>query len=1073
MARFHVYKASAGSGKTFTISKAYIRRLLADETAYQHILAVTFTNKATAEMKRRIVSYLAGMAAGKEEAFISQIIRDIRDDAAKGLLESALRRLAAMSDEDCRQEIRKAASRLLGSILHDYGRLSVMTIDSFFQRIIRSFAMDTGLFSNYELLLDQDEAVQQAVDVFMTGLQPRTAAEKWIAGMAEDRMNDGKGWDCRSDLVMMMNMLLRECTQTIPEEEFRLLSSQDTLKLYRDELQAIRTNYENALRQAAQKAVKVMKQCGLSPDDFSNKSSGIGAAFVKIQNGSVEQHKRLAQGVGNPDAWYPKTASRETKDRILRAYDEGMNEAAQQVAGIWEKDTAAYNSAKMILEHLPKLGLMAELRTALQNYCSEQDIFLISQSNVWLHRIIDGSDTPFIYERTGLRFSNYMIDEMQDTSCMQWDDLKPLLTESMAHGGEGWSVGDVKQAIYRFRNGDWHIMEEQIEQDIKPSCTHRLEYNFRSGKHIIDFNNTFISGMVNEVAAMQTDEEKRRQIKNIYSDLEQKVPEYRLSPADGLVEMRFIEDNGEHDWKDAALAALPGRIMFLESNGFKASDIAILIRDNKDAKVIMDYMMEWVGGHPEEAGRFTFGILDDEALRLNDALIVQWVIGALTYMTDPYEDINRTALVYNGSHGLGMDPDSILPRLDEWRARVQGLSVYEAAAALAESMHLYDCKEDVPYLQALQDFIAGYCRRMPVDTATFLECWKERGAKEYLMMPDRQDAIRLMTIHKSKGLEFGAVIMPFAEWEVMKITQGSIVWFPTKGAPFDRLSLVPVHMSSDMENSIFAEPYREEVFLSVIDSLNLIYVAFTRACRVLMVDVPKKTKNGFIGDWLHRTWESHAGEDWKKFTPEEGDAWTGEGFRTGQLADLPCKKQDSPDTRMMSSLYQPVMRRDADTRIKDHGDWFEAGPQADATARGIVLHELFSRIHRLEDLPEGLDRLAAEGMISDGDKERLTSFVQQACRKEEIRQWFAPDAEIKTEAELLLPDGTRYRPDRVVVRPDGQVMIIDYKFGTSVLRQHRQQVEAYMQTLRRMGCQAVTGYLWYVSLDKVECVGRI
>ncbi|MBP5611979.1 MAG: UvrD-helicase domain-containing protein, partial [Bacteroidales bacterium] len=780
----------------------------------------------------------------------------------------------------------------------------------------RTFAMETGLYAAYDLMLDTGEAVAQTVDQYLSELQPDSAARDWIADMTEQRIDDGRSWNCRQDLIPITEVLLREDSQAISDDVFRKISDRDAVRQYGVRLRKIRQAFESAMKQDARDALRIMESNNLTIDDFSNKQRGFAGLFVKLLKDKPEPPgKRAEEACGNLEKWYSKNTEDGKKIAIAKGYEQGMNAALGRILARWQAQGSDYVTAGAILPHLPELGIMADMHQALRRYCSEQEVFLISQSNLWLRKIIDGADAPFIYERTGTHFRHYMIDEMQDTSQMQWDNLLPLLRDSMARGYAGWTVGDVKQSIYRFRNSDWRIMAGQIGRDIPSAVEKHLQYNFRSEARIINFNNLFFKTLCAQLAnrSGQWDESWKDLFLNIYSDVAQKVPEKKAAAPDGFVEMRFISGQKGSDWKKEALRALPGQLMELQDLGYGAADIAVLVRSNKDAATVVEYMLQWVQEHPEYAGKYVFDMLYNEALYIDDNLLVQWVIGALKYMTGPQEEINRTFLAYAAAQCLPEHPDDIFGLLDDWSDRCRSLSVYDAVAALTEDLDLYSHTDDAPFLQAFQDFLLKYCRRERVDTAAFLSYWQDHQSKEHLMMPEQQEAVRLMTIHKAKGLEFDAVLMPLADWDTGSGHNHS-VWMSTAGTAFDDLPQVLVTPSAKLENSIFAAQFAWESFLSCIDNVNLLYVAFTRAGKVLMAQAPEKDEGtaATVARWIRETCREGA---------ETADGWTWEDAsadrpyavcRTGVLTPRPGRAaEDRRTDRRLNDLYRPVMRNDS------------------------------------------------------------------------------------------------------------------------------------------------------------------
>ena len=951
-----VMKASAGSGKTYRLTREYIDLLLAgDPQRYKHILAVTFTNKATDEMKQRVIEALYELSR---------------------------------SDDPRSDEARKR----LSLILHDYSCFSISTIDRFFQGVLRAFAREIGQYASYRVELDTGAVLQQAVDLLIDGLDdPANAALlAWLQDYSFELIEAGRSWNVRDPLKAMAELFFKE--------DFRLklrampasiLGDKDAIRQFGGVLEAMRSGFEEQMVALGKRALDAMAAGGRAPEDFKGKSRGPFMVFKKWA------------------AWRRGDAIQVPKEALYESYNgfdsPELAACVDAAFTLFGEPMTDYRSVCLVQENLSLLGIYSDIFRFLSAYLQENNVVLLSQSSDLLSRIINDDDTPFVYEKIGNRFDHLMLDESQDTSLLQWSNFKPLFTNSIAQGQANLIVGDVKQSIYRWRGSDWHLLGEQIARDLGPAniAETNLEENWRSGQEIIGFNNSVFSRVAKAIAD-DAPAGVAAQVARLYGDCVQQVPEKRAMAPAGRVKLSFLEPEG---WQEAALSRMLADIRELVAAGYRHRDITVLVRTNVDGATVSNCLIA--------AG---IGVVTEDSLLIGASPCIGAVVALLHAMVDPDDPVNRLLV-----------EESEMPDIDSFRG-----SLYEVCEGLIAGRPDPQ-PTDVPFIHAFLDQVLAYQDKYGSSLRGFVKWWDEAGCKKSICAPDGQDAVRVMTIHKSKGLSLEAVIIPFVNESFLTTSSWHIptLWCETAG-PLAPIGLVPVKASSQMENTRFQGELDRERVNQYVDVINMTYVAFTRAKSQLILYAPRPADPS---DYTVKTVPAML---YKLYA----DSLDINGCRTfGALERFVTPAEASALTDDPQRSFDTVRLGDDRLRLALRaGDYFADEPSM--RLQGIERHREMASV----EIDEALEAQSGH------------------------RHWFDGTYRVFNEASIVTGAGETYRPDRVLISPDGrQVIVIDYKFGQP-LPSHRKQVRGYMTLLRQMGYPSVEGWLWYVTAGAVERV---
>lgn len=1069
--RLLIYRASAGSGKTFTLAVHYICLLIEDPTAYRRILAVTFTNKATTEMKGRILEQLYGIASGAPAS--ENYLKEIRKRSSKTV-----------------EEIRDAARSALTNIIHDYSRFRIETIDSFFQSVMKSLSRELEIGTNLNIELNNGEVLDDAVDAMIEKLTRRSPLLAWLMEYIEERISDDKRWNVSDEVKRFGWNIFNESYIEKGSGLRKKLTNPHFIPAYRKELQDIRKEALKQMADISARFTEILRQHHLQPEDLKNGRNGIASYFRKLSNGMLNGDIRNAtveNCLSSETNWASQTSSK--RQLIYSVAASHLKPLLEEAESVRPKNDKVVNSCDLSLKYLNNLRLLADIDKEVRLQNEEHNRFLLSDTNALLHGLISEGDASFVYEKIGTTLDTVMIDEFQDTSRMQWENFHLLLDECLSQKEGSLIVGDVKQSIYRWRNGDWKILANLTSDSgfRTKECT--LDTNWRSEAGIVRFNNEIFRAACHILDARYNEETGNAcaQLANAYSDIEQKCAK---KDEKGYVKISFLPDSKEYSYTKTTLACLAEEVDKLIAQGLGTKDIAILVRKNRMISTIADYFEE----------NTPYRIVSDEAFRLDASLAVNMMMDGLRYLAAPedlisrarlvlayrkeilHEDINLNTVLLHGTDRYL--PEKFLSQQEELRF----MPLYEVLEKLFIAFELHKAERQDAYICAFFDAVTEYIQNNSSDLAAFIRYWNET-LHEKTIPSGEMEGIRILSIHKSKGLEYHTVLLPFCDWKMENETNSHLIWCPVSEnpeagiPPFNELDIIPINYSKAMADSVYSRSYWEERLQLWVDNLNLLYVAFTRACKNLIVFAKKNQANTVSG----LLYESVNGLLLNMRKTEEGDDSddTSETFEYGSFCTDKDSKQEKTDNRLATqpeSIPVKIESMETDIEFKQsnqsadfiRGD--EDGKPTDYIRRGQLLHRVFASIGKKEDLPQAIEALRFEGVLESTESENeIRKLAESALENPKVQEWFDGGWQLYNECSIIFtdPEGnlqTR-RPDRVMMKA-GRIVVVDFKSGKKN-KEHREQIREYMELLKKMGyTQRMEGYLWYVTTNELEPVGN-
>lgn len=1069
-----VYKASAGSGKTFTLAVEYIKHLILNPRAYRQILAVTFTNKATAEMKERILQQLYGIWVSDpaSEPYLNRIREDLQRKS--------------LSEDD----IRLAAGTALQYMLHDYSRFRVETIDSFFQSVMRNLARELELSPNLNIELNNTEVLSDAVDSLIEKLTPSSPVLAWLLDYINERIADDKRWNVSNEIKRFGWNIFDEGYIEQGEGLRQQLKDPNTIKLYRNELREMETEVLEQMKGFYDQFIGELEVHALTPEDLKGGARGIGSYFRKLRDGRLSDkdtvNATLKNSLDDAKNWATKTSAQ--KNDIIRLAETSLLPLLQDAETFRPRNNKIVNSCRLSLQHLNKLQLLAHIDEEVRELNREHNRFLLSDTNALLHNLVRDGDSSFVFEKIGANIRNVMIDEFQDTSRMQWDNFKILLLEGLSQGADSLIVGDVKQSIYRWRNGDWGILNALGTKDSSfpfPVRVETLKTNRRSETNVIRFNNNLFTAAVEYLNMLHLKElqEDCHPLQRAYADVAQESPR---TEAKGYIKATFLEPDEEHDYTELTIISLGEEVQRLLEAGVKLNDITILVRKNKNIPPIADYFDKTMH----------LPVVSDEAFRLDASQAICMLIDALRYLSNPEDKVACASLMMNYELGIkkqGGDWDSLLTAKPEEALPVafvtgmETLRLMPLYELLEELFSLFDMKrieEQDAYLFSFFDAVTEYLQNNSSDLDAFIRYWNETLCNKTIPSGE-MDGIRILSIHKSKGLEFHTVLIPFCDWKLENETNNQLIWCSPTEAPFSTLDIVPVNYSSTMAESVYRQNYLDERLQLWVDNLNLLYVAFTRAGKNLIFwckKGQKGTMSELLANALPQVATREGDENWDEEEPyENGELCPSK--HTGTNEHLPDAPKVSANRLAQKPDKLPVhmesMRHDIEFRQSNRSADFIQGVDEEESDnrfinRGRLLHTLFSAIETEEDIDNAIDQLVFEGIIGKPEtEEKIRELTHHAFSLPQVQDWYSGSWHLFNECDIIWQERGELRtrrPDRVMMRGN-EIVVIDFKFGKQN-KKYNKQVQGYMQLLTRMGYlkENIEGYLWYVEEDLIEKV---
>lgn len=1094
-----INKASAGSGKTYTLVKEYLIMLLGKKTEggnyildknpndnHRYILAITFTNKATEEMKSRIVETLDVLASNPDE---SPYITDLTT------------MLGASKDD-----ISKSAGIAERQMLEDYTNFNVCTIDTFFQKILRTFAYEVNLSSNYGVELNDEYVVELGVNNLKTRLHDESGKKNkslshWLWMFVQDSMKNGSSWDVfykpkskktvDNSLYNFAKVLTNEVVKKNSKQLFDFLADPKNIQAFNVALNSGISNLIPKVKECVSNIYELLKGPDIKANNYFTKfldalNNSANPFLIKDLDKKVE--KKIA------DQSFVNKNSAKVNESAICLYLEQIRDYG-----------TVYASYKKILDLTYQLGLLGDINASMQDFTNENNTILLSGTNDIVKRIIDGCETPFIYERIGMYLHNFLLDEFQDTSRMQWENLLPLVRNGLANGHDSLIIGDVKQSIYRFRNSDPQLLHSQLKVDFSNDSIKYNEgrsINWRSARNIVHWNNAFFRFLS---MALNMDE--------FYADVEQEVsPKNEKLPGHVVVARREIPDkkkdtDGNNDsktesndnsndndsnFKEWAIEKMIVDLQSLLARGFKQKDIAVLSNTNREGQLAISRIMKWNIENPDKQMK----VVSEESLLVISSPAVRIVVNILKMLDRceaHNEDGREMPMVlrrFEANRSEGMDTseafeDAIVSKDEDIADYIDRLYETSKSACLdsvveqiiKSQLSKQMTEENTPYLLAFLDSVVDFMSRYGSNIHHFLKWWDKVGPGLSISSPDNIDAIRVITIHKSKGLQFPCVLIPMFDWN---FDQSSIEWIETAGFK-DKLPkgvaippIVPV--KRDNKRTLFDKEFKKIARSNIMDSLNKTYVACTRAQYELIIYTEN---NKELGLQLSQFLETCRNNGIAPTPTENCDPDVVYELGKPMLrSDIPALNSDDnalPDN-VESRIMPPY------SVVSDVDRWKLTSPDIIIDVRGTtrwvgeMLHKVMERVRTPKNLKKAFGRALHRGMITEEEHDEYLALLSKRLADPRVADWFANDNRLMLERSVTIGGNGQKRPDRVVMKPNGEIIIVDYKFGDRSDdndTKYKRQVAGYKRAVcDALGCRpgCVSGYVWYIHSGDILAV---
>jgi len=1083
----NIYKASAGSGKTFLLVGEYLKMLFAQPKSYRNILAVTFTNKATAEMKERILKELGNLSKGSDSRYL-ELLKEFGSE----------------------QKIRGKAENILKLILHDYSRFSVMTIDSFFQKVIRAFAREIRLNASFRTEIDNRQALEEAIDLLFQEIDDNSLLMNWMILFLEENLEEGRSWDFRQELLKFGKEVEKEAFKIYGDEFVESLASKENLSRYVQEIKNVTREADFRLRKIGQEAIELIVGSGMTIDQFKGGKNTFVNIFNKLVNGKFEAPTKTAlEARDYPENWYKKMDTPELKSQIEALYHSGLNKLLNDAVMALTEEIPKINSAQAILKNIYPFGLLGNIALKIKEVLKDNNTVLLSDSGRMIGKIIEGNDTPFIYEKVGLIYHHFMLDEFQDTSVQQWQNFKPLVENALASGYSSLVVGDVKQSIYRWRNGDWNLLANQLVHDLSHQLVTEevLDKNWRSRKSIVDFNNTlfwsasaFLNRWFEEESTGEQFDELHGVIAQAYGDPYQ-ICSHPGKP-EGHVKITFVdaeEAKSKSGFREKALVHLAEQLEEVQKSGVKAGEITILVRENSEAGKIAKALWERKKNDPQPG--CIYDVITSDTLKIGQSQVVRFVVNFFRFFTRKEPQKVRAEILYGyywilkqeglpeenelqiDLHGL-FDPGVPLPELfekwldedpnSEFVTGLLALPLYELAVSIVDHFELGSIVGEKLFLQAFLDMVLEYGRDDYGGIAGFLDWWEANGSNKTLNLTNIQNFIRISSIHQSKGLEYPTVFIPFCNWEVgLNAHKLPYIWSIPEIEPFSNLKMVLLKCESSLRNSIFSYDYNKELLYSILDNLNLLYVAATRAVNNLFIIMPYKEeikKPGNVAE-LVQTLIEHPllldSIDREKYS-DFGKSWDSDR-KVFELGSLEINREQELSA-INNRPNEPLLLSPSSNRMKirlHSKDYFQltGNRQVERINKGTIMHQIFEKIKTRKDIGDAVSQMVTSGSLNFGEGKAIFAKIDELLQQEPFANWFSDQWRVLNERDILRVGESKHRPDRVLLK-DNSAVVIDYKTGEKSDKDIR-QMKGYLIDLQKMGYSSCEGNIWYLQKNEV------
>lgn len=1050
---FKIYRSSAGSGKTFTLVKEYLRIILSSDRPdlYRGILAVTFTNKAAEETKGRVFDSLQRLS---------------KADSNKDAMTLVLTQETGLSPAVLSQR----ASLTLKHMLHHYSDVSIFTFDRFSHRLIRTFAIDLGLSVNFEVELETEALTEAVLDALMKKVGTEPVLDAALIDLIRSNVDDEKSQNIDDRIRNFIQVLFTEESR-FHLEHLRKIDLKDFGEL-RSRLKPKIAEAKMQLHAIGKQTLKLIESKQLSAQTMAGGSNGLFGFIEKLSLGKVELPTATATKNMADGKWYGSKAKPNEKqeiDALVPILTERFEESLKLINGI------RYH--EVVFNSIYGVALLDEMHQLLSTIQTENEILQIGEFNHLISSRVMTETAPFIYERSGARYHHFLIDEFQDTSILQWFNLLPLIDESLAHDNLCLVVGDGKQSIYRWRGGDVqqfmklphihrpeHVAEKlnelpetdrlfiQREKTLMGATDiQALDTNYRSTSTVIGFNNDLFESL----RPMMPEG-----LDKLYENCQQKA----MNKEEGLVTVRMFRDEGdERSRKAYETKVLEQTRIWIDEclqDGFRPGDITILCRSNNEAFISADHLIGL--GHK---------VVSSESLLINSSPKVRLLVNISIFLFEPENAVNRAELARqlwetNGRKEdlsvmlvrSGLDASYIRQLLSIGFPHLNLNELYQQDPMSLFSIWTHEVvgKETDAYVSFFLDEVLSFSQKKKRSLSDFIEHWLGKRHKLSIALEENDQAIRIMTIHKSKGLEFPVVIHPFADYAVSK--RSDAIWAYMKDAELQPLDRLRIQTSDVLNNTPFEDDLNLEKSLSAMDMFNQLYVALTRAKDRLYVSGklkknPKEDNNPGSAIQFIRKHLLDSGA-----VNDEDDLFvTGKRSRKERedrtISSLKLETNGNPYWKERIRIASPRSEADMTT--------------GDASPRqvGIAIHDAMARIRTEADIEAAVNGLVESGRTVQLDSAQLRSHIQNLINRPALKHLYSQGITIRNETDIQLEDGTWLRPDRVVTEHN-KAWVLDYKTGEE-RPEHRKQMDLYRTALTQLGFTEVKALLVYIESENV------
>lgn len=1060
---FVIYKSSAGSGKTYTLAMEYLKLALEHPFAFKNILAVTFTNKATKEMKERILEVL------------HRLTRQVDREET---LDQALLNHLQLSEE----ALKVRAYEVLTTILHNYSDFSISTIDSFFQRVVRAFAREMNLPAKFDIELDQAAVLERLVDRLIVRVGEDKNLHRWLVDFADEKIREGKSWDIRWNINNLGSEIFQEGFKQHQHEIKAFLKDPENILAFRSRLFEERKLIKEKVRQIKKRAELIKNQFGLSWTDFKGGSRSAILFFDRMDQGNLLFPTISATLSNCPDNLEEWSTKKGPIAQIEEAYHAGLNELMKEALAIIPR----WNTLEAVRRNFYVFGILAELLEELQQLKQEENIMLISDANEFLKEITAETEAPFIYEKVGNQYKNFLIDEFQDTSGFQWASFYPLLDNTLASGNTSLIVGDVKQSIYRWRGGDLTLLLRGVERQIGSDriSVKDLDTNYRSLPLVVNFNNALFESLAIGMKAAAgekygVEEELLAVIDGTYLNVRQKVAGHKQDgPFKGKIKIEFLKEEEDIKVGEQAMTKLPEIVRTFQDQGYLLKDLAVLVRTKAEGQLVAETLMGYGMSHPEDGYRYE--VLSGEAMFLYQAASVKCLVASLQYLNHPHDELSARTMWYNREVLRGGVVDHALfdkrnpsdrmmdeiETFEDRKASLIQLPLFELVEELVEMFGFNGLGLERAYIAGFKEAVLDYVSKRKSDVGAFLDWWELKKDSRTIKVPDSHDAIRILTIHKSKGLQFKVVIMPFMDWEI--VSSKGVIWSTYEESDTSQLT-VPLSLSAALSQTSFADRYREEVLMAFLDSLNMIYVAFTRAEEVIWALGETHTSKGDgnlnkLSYNIQSALQSAMGQDDQLDLSSYYDIESG----VMEMGDWPVVDRSRESVPPLPELNWTYRNWSELLQVKKHSEGLSEEMAALQSKRtyGLVIHRILEKLKDLQELGSLLQESYFEGRLDHNEMQEVKLLLSQLFKNSLMQEWFADGVRVLTEQGIILPGGSSKRPDRIVLKKEKSI-VIDFKTGEEK-ESHSKQVKEYVELIQTLTKKPTEGYLVYIESGNIK-----